>query len=305
MRVKEGSRRIALTLIDKEVGVTSNNVVGKVRYLSGNSRVGHSGTLDPFASGLMVIALGQGTRLLPFLHDTPKRYRARLVLGAATDTGDLTGDVVGSSPIPTASQSDLDLVLGQMLGESMQVPPVFSARKVDGVRSYQLAREGRAVQLEASPINVFSIEGSWFSEREIDFEVSCTRGTYVRTLGEDIAKGLGSLGYLSQLRRLESDGFRVEDAGGLPEERDDLRYCDGALFERFGILPVDQESAQRLVNGVEVDLSGVEMVDSYCDGLTFVYSRAKVERPESLEDLIGLFEVLDGRLRPRVTFPQI
>ncbi|MDA8026598.1 MAG: tRNA pseudouridine(55) synthase TruB [Actinomycetota bacterium] len=304
MRVKAGSRRIALTLIDKEVGLTSNSVVGKVRYVSGNSRVGHSGTLDPFASGLMVVALGQGTRLLPFLHNTPKRYQARLILGACTDTGDLTGEFIEKRAVPDSSETLLHEILSSQLGESMQVPPAYSARKVDGVRSYQLAREGRAVELEASPINIYEISGAWVSDEVIDFEVSCSRGTYVRTLGEDIAKGLGTLGYLSQLRRIESDGFSVSDASPLPNEKDDLRFCDSKIIERFDSLGVDQAMAKRLINGVEVDLNDLESDRDYGDGLTFVYSRDAVERPETLEDLIGLFEIVEGKLCPRVTFPQ-
>lgn len=304
LRVKAGSRRIALTLIDKEVGLTSNSVVGKVRHVSGNSRVGHSGTLDPFASGLMVVALGQGTRLLPFLHNTPKRYQARLILGASTDTGDLTGEVVERRTVPDSSGILLDEVISSQLGESMQVPPVYSARKVDGVRSYQLAREGRAVELGASAINIYEISGTWISDEIIDFEVSCSRGTYVRTLGEDIAKGLGTLGYLSQLRRIESDGFSVSDASPLPNEKDDLHFCDSKVIERFDSLGVDQAIAKRLSNGVEVDLNNLDSDRVHSDGLTFVYPREMIERPETLEDLIGLFEIVEGKLCPRVIFPQ-
>ncbi len=305
MRVREGSRRIALTLIDKGVGLTSNNVVGKVRYLSGNSRVGHSGTLDPFASGLMVVALGQGTRLLPFLHNYPKRYSARLALGSATDTGDLTGEVVGRSRLPSTSQSELDEVLSQMFGQSLQVPPIYSARKVDGVRSYQLAREGRPVELEATPIFVHSISGKWISDDLIDFEVLCSRGTYVRTLGEDIAKRLGTLGHLLELRRIESDGFSVDSAVGVPEDRSDLRYCDDLLLSRFGSLGVDGPTSKRLINGVEcgLDLLGGNFAQR--EGLIFVYSSERVDHPENLEDLIGLFEIGDEKLSPRVIFPQL
>ncbi|MDA8277639.1 MAG: tRNA pseudouridine(55) synthase TruB [Actinomycetota bacterium] len=304
MRVKEGGRRIAITLIDKEVGVTSNSVVGKVRYLSGNSRVGHSGTLDPFASGLMVVALGQATRLLPFFHDTPKLYRARLLLGSSTDTGDLTGAVTATSPTPDTSEAQLAAILSSFIGESSQVPPVYSARKVDGVRSYQLAREGKAVELEASQINIFAIEGHLVDATTIDFEVRCSRGTYIRTLGEDIAKRLGTLGYLSKLRRIESDGFSVDDASLLPAEKSDLRFCDRAVLDRFGTFGVDEAVAKRLINGIEVDLADLRLSRPENDGYVFVFHQDRFDHPATLEDVIGLFEVVEGRLQSRVTFPQ-
>ncbi len=215
-----GSARVefGLAVIDKPAGITSNAALSRVRRVSKNKRAGHTGTLDPFATGVLVVAVGRATRLFPLLHAENKRYSAILRLGASTDTADLTGEVVALAPVPDFSANDLVAVSKAMRGPQLQIPPAYSAKKVAGVPSHVLARQGRAVELGAVEIEVFSLALARTDDIGSDciaIDVECSRGTYVRTLAEEVAHRLGTLGHLIALRRTLSDGFGIEAAVAL------------------------------------------------------------------------------------------
>ena len=187
-------------LIDKEAGMTSrkvDNILGK-RY--GTHAVGHLGTLDPFATGLLVVAINKGTKLLPYLSDGDKVYEATLLMGEKTTTGDLEGEIIQKKEIPDISKEKLDDVLHSFLGKSQQIPPKFSAIKVNGVPLYKAAIQGKEVEIKPREITVYSLEGS-FDGNLIHFTAKVSKGTYIRTLGEDIAEKLGTVGHLISLRR--------------------------------------------------------------------------------------------------------
>ena len=204
-------------VVDKPPGITSHDVVGTIRAVTGIKKVGHTGTLDPFATGVLPLAIGRSTRLIQFLDERTKTYEATVQLGASTDTGDPTGDVVASAPVPTLDAAHVQEVLRAFEGDRMQRPPAYSAVKVNGKRLYKYAREGQAVQAEPRPIHIVQMVLDGISGDSVEFSVTCSRGTYVRVLAEEIAKALGTEGHLSALRRSRSGPFELAQALSFPE----------------------------------------------------------------------------------------
>lgn len=201
-------------LVDKDRDWTSHDVVAKVRRLFGISKVGHAGTLDPMATGLLVIGLDRATRLLRFVQQGVKEYLARMQLGVATDSLDADGAVLTREPLPV-SLDDVLAVLPRFIGPIEQMPPMVSARKVEGKRLYRLAREGVEIEREARRVEIHSIDVTDFAPSdypEMAFTVRCSTGTYVRTLGDDIARALGGRGHLTALRRTRNGRLDVEAA---------------------------------------------------------------------------------------------
>jgi tRNA pseudouridine55 synthase len=201
-------------LVDKPGDCTSHDVVASARRRTGIKKIGHAGTLDPMATGLLVLGLGRATRLLRFVQDSPKRYVATALFGVATDSLDAHGSVVSRDPMPV---DELEVVsaMRRFTGAQMQVPPMVSARRIDGRRLYELAREGIEVEREARPVTIHSLELIDFAPSdypEVTFAVECSRGTYVRTLADDIARSLGGRAHLTALRRTANGGLDVADA---------------------------------------------------------------------------------------------
>ena len=219
-------------LVDKGGGWTSHDVVAKVRRIAGQKKVGHAGTLDPMATGLLVLALGRATRLLRFIQDLPKEYVARAQLGVATDTLDAEGAVLEREPM-AIDAADLRSAMARFVGPIMQVPPMVSALKVGGKRLYELAREGKEVEREARPVHIYELELTDFAPSaypEVAFRVVCSRGTYVRTLADDLAAGLGGRAHLTELRRTRIGALQVGDAHTIAdlEAADELPVLAGA-----------------------------------------------------------------------------
>ncbi len=199
-------------LIDKPAGPTSHDVLNILKKKTGIKRMGHSGTLDPFATGLLVVGVGEGVKFFPYLVDEPKVYTATLKLGEATDTLDREGKVVETKSVPSLDASAFDCVLKSFLGRRDQLPPMYSARKIEGKKLYELAREGKTVERKPREIEIFDIGAVTASRQTFSFRVTCSRGTYVRVLGADIAKALGTVGHLTELRREKSGSFAVTSA---------------------------------------------------------------------------------------------
>lgn len=201
-----------ILLVDKEAGVTSFDVVRKVRRVSGLKKVGHAGTLDPFSTGLLILLLGQGTKLSPFLMAGKKRYRAEILLGIETDTYDPEGRVVQQGPVPELKASFIQEALERFTGEIEQVPPAYSAVRVQGTRAYKLARKGTDVQLARRKVIVHAIELLSVDLPRVIVDVVCSPGTYIRSLAHDLGRVLETGAHLSGLRRTASGSHRVEDA---------------------------------------------------------------------------------------------
>lgn len=204
-------------VVDKPVGLTSHDVVAMVRAVTGLQKVGHTGTLDPFATGVLPLALGRSTRLIQFLDESIKVYDAWIRLGSATDTGDPTGTVVRTAPLPDADEAAVDGVLAGFLGERMQEPPAYSAVKIAGRPMYDYARKGETVKAAARPIVLHGLERLAYDRQILRVRITCSRGTYARVLADEIATALGSAGHLEQLARERSGPFLLPDAVGLPE----------------------------------------------------------------------------------------
>lgn len=200
-----------LLLIDKPKGMTSHDVVDAVRRVLGTRKVGHAGTLDPMATGLLAIGVGRATRLLRFLGDLPKTYEGTGRLGVETDTLDADGDVVRTAPV-TASRSDLERIAAGLVGPSLQRPPSYSAVKVGGRKLYEAARRGEAIEAPERPIHVDAFEILGFDPPDFDFRVSCSGGTYVRSLVAAVGTGLGCGAHLTRLVRTAIGPFGLADA---------------------------------------------------------------------------------------------
>jgi tRNA pseudouridine55 synthase len=208
---------------DKAAGMTSHDVVARVRRLAGQRRVGHGGTLDPPATGVLVLALGRATRLLPFLPTEPKRYLATVAFGAETDTLDATGTVTATADAAGVDAPSLGAAMAGFVGPRLQVPPMVSAIKVGGERLYAKARRGEQVERAPRPIVVHALELLGFSDGErplATVEVVCSGGTYVRSLAADLGRAVGTLAHLASLRRTavgrftEAEAHRLDDLAG-------------------------------------------------------------------------------------------
>ena len=203
-------------IIKKEEGLSSQAVVNRVKRLLGADKAGHTGTLDPLATGVLPVLVGRGVKASEFMLTSDKHYRAVLRLGITTDTEDITGTVLTrTDKLP--KESEVMSVLSRFRGEIMQTPPVYSALKVEGKKLYDLARRGEVVEREARPITVFSLMAERLSDSEYSLDVHCSKGTYIRTLCKDIGEALGVGGVMSALCRTEASGFTLSEAVTLSE----------------------------------------------------------------------------------------
>ncbi len=248
-----------ILIVDKPAGWTSFDVIAKMRGVLGTRKLGHSGTLDPMATGVLPVFCGGASKAVDLQLNHDKTYRATLRLGSRTDTGDITGTVLETRPV-TAGEAELKAVLPRFVGPQMQVPPMYSAVKINGQPLYKAARQGLTVERKARPIEVYGIdyEGSP-APGEYTLTVRCSKGTYIRTLLEDIAAGMGQLGTMSALRRTRAGLFAEADAHTLEEilaaKEQGPAALEGLLlpvervFEPLPLLEVNEGTAQHLYNG--------------------------------------------------------
>jgi tRNA pseudouridine55 synthase len=230
-----GSAMNGIFNIDKPSGPTSFDIVSKVRKLSGERRVGHAGTLDPTATGVLPVCLGQGTRVIEFLVDTTKSYRAVIELGVATDTYDAAGVVTLQSDSSGVSRAQLDSELASFSGSIEQVPPLYSALKHQGKPLYELARAGIIVEMKSRPVTIHSLELVDWQPPLVTVEVVCGKGTYIRSLAHDLGQNLGCGAHLKNLVRLRCGPFDIKDAVSIPELENAFRY---GYWQQF-VYPID------------------------------------------------------------------
>ncbi len=283
--------------VDKPVGPTSHDVVAAVRRALGTRRVGHTGTLDPFASGLLVLCVGQATRLAEYLSGMDKSYEAVARLGSTTDTLDIEGTVLTESEDWTeVDASRVSEALSELLGPIEQVPPQFSAKKVGGEAMHRKARRGEHVDLPPVRVTVHEIELLSLDLPDVRFSVRCSSGTYIRALARDLGESLGVGAHLTSLRRTAVGSFEVEGAIALEELTDKNAVAD-ALVGPVGAVghldqvEVDAEVAIRLRNGQRVRIA---------ESSGAVQALVAVS---CAEDLLAIAELDDGLIRPRKVFP--
>ena len=277
-------------LLDKPLGPSSNAVLQRAKALLGARKAGHAGTLDPLASGLLLVLFGEATKFAGLLLDAEKEYLATLKLGETTATGDAEGEVLERRAVKV-SQSRLHEALRKFHGTIEQLPPMHSALKRDGVPLYKLARKGVQVARERRRVQILALESLRFEPPWLELRIRCSKGTYIRTLAEDIGAELGTGAHLAALRRTASGGFRLEDAISLqalqelpaPARRERLLPLS-ALLAGLPRAELDAGSEARLRSGQTLKISGLE------EGLYAVVRKDGA--------LIGLGRAEDGALRP-------
>lgn len=283
-----------LLLLDKPVGPSSNQVLQQAKRLFGARKAGHTGTLDPFASGLLPIAFGEATKFSGYLLDSVKVYEATLILGVTTTTGDLTGEVVERARV-TVTREETESVVRSFVGPYLQVPPMYSALKRNGVPLYRLARRGESVVREPRNVHVFDLQLIDFQGDEVGVRLRCSKGLYVRVLAEDIGKALGCGASVRSLRRLEVAAFSVSNAVTFEAlEQYDVEDFGSLLLpvdsglEHIPVVLCDQENVGRILRGQSVALTD----DALVAGTTVrIYVSEK-------NQFVGLGRIADGRLQP-------
>ena len=225
-----------LVIVDKPGGMTSHDVVARIRRLAGTRKVGHAGTLDPMATGVLVVGVEKATRLLGYLTLTEKQYDATIRLGQSSSTDDAEGEITGGSPAAHVTDEALARAVSGLTGEIRQVPPAVSAIKVDGQRAYRLTRAGAAPDLKPRPVTVYEFTVTATRPAgellDVDATVRCSSGTYIRALARDLGQQLGTGGHLTRLRRTRVGGYGLEGARTLEQ-----------LAERFEVMPLAQAAA--------------------------------------------------------------
>ena len=243
-------------VIDKPAGWTSHDVVAKARGLTGIRQIGHSGTLDPMATGVLVLCLGKATRLLEYLTGLSKTYQAGVTLGTATDTYDATGTIISRHPLPELTAEALEQTMDGFRGEIMQTPPAYSAIKRNGEAQYKRARRGEAVELDPRPVTVYELTLVRFDDGVIQIRLTCSAGTYVRSIAHDLGVVLGCGAHLSSLRRLAVGPFGIDQAVTLQQlaEEDWQRWLlpPSAAVAHLARVELAEGEASRLIHGLSI-----------------------------------------------------
>ncbi len=279
-RVKKGRLISGILVVDKPPGMSSNRVLQKVKHIYGAAKAGHTGALDPIATGLLPICLGGATKFSQGLLDSDKRYTTRVQLGESRSTADIDGDVLESCIIPEFDAQKIESALAGLRGVITQIPPMYSALKVDGRKLYDLARKGIEydIKKKAREITIHNLTLLDFGPDWIELDVTCSKGTYIRSLAEDVAKALGTLGYVAVLRRLTAGPYTQDMMINLQEleamdprelakagEAPDYSAVDDRLFASYTALPgvpiiyVDMQQADDLTYGRPITLSPQNM----------------------------------------------
>jgi tRNA pseudouridine55 synthase len=270
---------VGILNVDKPPGVTSHDVVDVIRRVTGQRKVGHAGTLDPMATGVLLVCLGQATRVAEYLMAGRKRYRATVLLGSTTDTYDAEGQVLESGGRTDFGRGEIEQALASLTGQIDQVPPAYSAIKRGGQPVHRLARQGKPVELEPRPVDIYEVDVLDWTPPALLIEVECSPGTYIRSLAHDLGQRVGSGAYLGALVRLRSGHFRLEEAVSLARLEEAFEHGEG---ERY-LLPMDEAlldwpavvvdagQARRISQGQAIERAGAEDKDED-DSLWRAYS---------------------------------
>lgn len=277
-RRRKGRLVNGILILDKPSGITSNKALQTVKRLFNAQKAGHTGSLDPLATGVLPLCLGEATKVSHYLLDANKAYRAKCVLGAVTTTGDSDGDIIEQKPVPQLSEADLLKLLAAFEGPQNQTPPMFSALKHNGRPLYEYARQGIVIERKARPITIYGISLINFSfaakspdKAFIEIEVQCSKGTYIRTLCEDIGQKIGCGAYISELRRIESEPFSLSQAITLDDllqqfsrqensddrdftAMDELLLPVDTAIKRFPAIELNDLELERIQHGMTIDI---------------------------------------------------
>ena len=263
-------------VVDKAKGNTSFDEIRKIRKEYNIKKVGHTGTLDPMATGVLTILIGEATKLSDYLMNHNKEYIATLTLGEKRDTGDSEGKVIQTKKVPLFSEKSVKETLKSFEGEISQIPPKYSAIKINGKKLYEYARSGEEIEIQPRKVNIFEINLMEIKENNITFKVHCSKGTYIRTLCEDIAERLGTVGYMSSLRRIRVGNFTLDDVGKIISIEETLKNEPKYKLK-------DKELV-KFINGVKI-------TTNLKDGLVRVYDDDK---------FVGIAEVKNKELKRKI-----
>ena len=300
-RRKKGRDIHGIVLLDKRQGISSNKALQEVKRLYNANKAGHTGSLDPLATGLLPICLGEATKVSAYMLDDDKRYQTVIQLGVMTDTGDVDGVVIEEKLVPDITQQQMDECLARFVGEIEQVPPMYSALKHNGKKLYELAREGITVERKARKITLYAIECLAFKDNLLTLDVRCSKGTYIRTLAEDIGHALGCGATVKELRRTEAGQFKLSDARVIEQlqemESDEaLQSILIAVDQPLQFMPAIQISkieADLVQQGQRIPAPAANNDAGFC-------------RLYHAEQFLGLGEMLmDAKIQPRKLFKLI
>ena len=270
-----------IVIINKPKGCTSHDVVYKVKKLF-NEKVGHTGTLDPMAEGVLPVLVGKGTLLSKYLINHDKKYVVKLQLGIKTDTADSEGKIIEEKDMDLSifNQEKLNEILKTFIGKQEQIPPIYSAIKVNGKKLYEYARKGQNVEIKPRQIEIYDINLINFSkeEKQIEFEVFCGKGTYIRSLCEYIAKKMNTVGYMKELKRIQVGNFKIENSVAVEEltaNFDNEKYIENKIIS---IEKLFENNEKIILNSrkLELFLNGVKITQNYADGVYKIYDEKSV-----------------------------
>ena len=275
-----------IILIDKPKEYTSHDVVSIIKRIS-KEKVGHTGTLDPNATGVLPLLIGKATGISKYLINHDKTYIATLKLGFKTDTADIEGNIIEEKEVPELSEEVVIKSLNSMIGKQIQVPPMYSAIKVNGKKLYEYARQGKTVEIKGRDIEIYNMKLLELKEAEVIFEISCSKGTYIRTVCENVSEKLGTVGYMKELRRIKVGEFNIKDSIGIEEVKNNENLLEEKIitiekfFENKEKIELNDKELQLFLNGVMLTKQNVE-------GLYRIYNNDK---------FIGLGIIINNKLK--------
>mgnify|MGYP001546550717 FL=1 len=297
-RNRKGRDITGIFLLDKPSGITSNKALQVVKYLFQAKKAGHTGSLDPLATGVLPICLGEATKVSSYLLDSDKEYFVTCRLGIKTDTADIDGEIIKEKPVPETDEKILSDVIVRFTGDIKQIPPMYSALKKDGKKLCDLARKGIEIERAARPVTIKKIDGMSREGDNLSFTVSCSKGTYVRSLVEDIAEFIGTVAHVTVLRRIGAGGFSITDLYTLEQLREQHEQGGFDAIDKY-LLPADHviqdwpylnlnaEMSKGFVNGLSVPMPPFTL-----EGLVRVYDENR--------EFIGIGEKdRNGDIKPK------
>ncbi len=298
----QSTEKCGIVIINKPTGMSSHRCVGTVRKAMNMKKVGHTGTLDPEASGVLPILIGTATRAAEYLTAHDKSYRAQILLGTRTDTLDMAGTVLENNPV-NVTADEVRSAVSEFVGNISQIPPMYSAIQVNGQRLYHLARQGIDIEREARQVTIYSIDVEDISLPYITINVRCSKGTYIRTLASDIGDRLGCGACINTLQRTSSGGYKIEDAITpdellkLSEEgkAEDVIIPVDTAFAEYSAIHLDKKKADRVKNGVPIYYKGKKQGQLYRvydeNGIFIALSQADiVDERECLKLIKGFYK---------------
>ena len=296
-RRKSGRNVHGILLLNKRLGVSSNRALQEVKRLFNANKAGHTGSLDPMATGLLPLCFGEATKVSALMLDDDKRYQFVVKLGVMTDTGDSEGKVIKEKPVPELTDDQIELCLQHFTGEIDQVPPMYSALKHQGRKLYELAREGKTIERKARRITIYEIKLLNFTSDTLELDVYCSKGTYIRSLAEDIGNKLETVGTVTALHRSLAGQFKVEDAYSIEKlQKMDLSGLTECLVEvdkpldRLPVIELSEIQAALIRNGQQIETKKIENIH----GMVRMYNE---------QVFLGLGEMLlNGKLIPKRIF---